>query len=83
MIYALQKVILYTRRTQQIFVAQCVRWLASIIGLEHGLVTQFHTAKQISENTKKGTSCPTYDLGNSVQFEEGVSPTPWDCQEDP
>jgi len=37
-IYALEKVISYARRTQQIFAAQCVWWLASIIGLEQGLV---------------------------------------------
>jgi hypothetical protein len=37
-IYALEKVISYVRRTQQIFVAQCVWWLASIIGLDTGLV---------------------------------------------
>jgi hypothetical protein len=37
-VYALEKVISYARRTQQIFVAQCVWWLASIIGLERGLV---------------------------------------------
>jgi hypothetical protein len=36
-IYALEKVIAYARRTQQIFVAQCVWWLASIIGLEQEL----------------------------------------------
>jgi hypothetical protein len=34
----LEKVIAYARRTQQIFVAQCVWWLASIIGLESGLI---------------------------------------------
>jgi len=38
-IYALEKVIFHARRTQQIFVAQCVWWLASIIGLEQGLIT--------------------------------------------
>jgi len=38
-VYALEKVISYARRTQQIFVAQCVWWLASIIGLEQGLIT--------------------------------------------
>jgi hypothetical protein len=38
-VYALEKVISYARRTQQIFVAQCVWWLASIMGSEQGLVT--------------------------------------------
>ena len=37
-VYALEKVIFYARRNQQIFVAHCVWWLASIIGLEQGLV---------------------------------------------
>jgi hypothetical protein len=37
-VYTLEKVIAYARRTQQIFVVQCVWWLASIIGLEQGLI---------------------------------------------
>jgi len=37
--YALECVITYARRTQQIFVAQCVWWLASIFGLERELVS--------------------------------------------
>jgi hypothetical protein len=32
--YAFEKVISHARRTQQIFVAQCVWWIASIIGLQ-------------------------------------------------
>ena len=38
-VYALEKVIAYARRTQHIFVAQYIWWLASIIGLESGLIT--------------------------------------------
>jgi hypothetical protein len=37
-VYALEKVIFYAKRTQQILVAQCVWWLASVIGLEQSLV---------------------------------------------
>jgi hypothetical protein len=37
-VYGLEKVISYARRNQQIFVAQCVWWLASIIGLETNLI---------------------------------------------
>jgi hypothetical protein len=37
-VYALEKVISHARKTQQIFGAQCVWWLASIIGLEQGLI---------------------------------------------
>jgi hypothetical protein len=36
--YALEKIISYARRTQQIFVAQCAWWLASIIRLAQGLI---------------------------------------------
>jgi hypothetical protein len=37
-VYAIEKVISYTRRTQQIFVAQGVWWLPGIIGLEEDLI---------------------------------------------
>jgi len=37
-IYTLEKIISYARRTQQIFVAHCIWWLASLIGLKQGLV---------------------------------------------
>jgi len=38
-IYALEKIIDYARKNQYIFVVQSVWWIASIIGLEKGLVT--------------------------------------------
>jgi hypothetical protein len=37
-VYTLEKVILYAKRTGLILVAQCVWWLASVIGSEQGLV---------------------------------------------
>jgi hypothetical protein len=37
-IYTFETVFASARRTQQIFVAQCVWWLAGIIGLEQGLI---------------------------------------------
>jgi len=37
-VYALQRIISHARQSQQIFVAQCVWWLASICGLEQRLV---------------------------------------------
>jgi hypothetical protein len=53
-IYALEKIISHARRIQHIFVAQCVWWLASVIGLEVGLIihiNQLHDqeAKRIPE----------------------------------
>jgi hypothetical protein len=37
-VYALEKIISVARKHQQIFVAQFVWWLASIISLEKGLI---------------------------------------------
>jgi len=48
-VYALEKIIAYARRTQHIFVAQCVWWLASIIGLEQGLVNYLDTLQSREE----------------------------------
>jgi len=45
-LYALEKIIAYARRTQQIFVAQCVWWLASIIGLDKGLVVHINNLRE-------------------------------------
>ena len=39
-VYALEKIIAHARRTQQIFVANCVWWLGSVNGLERGLIAQ-------------------------------------------
>jgi len=38
-IYALEQIISFARKNQNIFIAQCVWWLSSIIGVQHGLVT--------------------------------------------
>jgi hypothetical protein len=48
-IYAFKKVLAYARRTQQIFVAHCVWWLASIIGLEQGLISHINNLEQRSK----------------------------------
>jgi hypothetical protein len=73
-VYALEKIISYARRTQQIFVAQCVWWLASIIGLEQGLINYIDSVQsriEVTINPEK------------VQLrEEDTSPQPRDIQED-
>ena len=38
-VYALEKIIAYTRNNQYIFVAQSIWWIVSVIGLTEGLVT--------------------------------------------
>jgi len=69
-IYALEKSIAYARRTQQIFVAQCVWWLASILGLEQGLIAHIDILQRASRETSVGTSG------------QRVSVTPRDIPED-
>jgi hypothetical protein len=48
-VYALEKIISYARKTQQVFVAQCIWWLASIIGLESGLVNHIDILRKREE----------------------------------
>jgi len=48
-VYALENTIAYTRRTQQIFVAHCVWWLASVIELEQGLINYINNLWERSE----------------------------------
>jgi len=60
-VYALECVIADARRTQQIFVAQCVWWLASIIGLERELVS--HIDKLQGE-------------GDTIKLQTGKNTTP-------
>jgi hypothetical protein len=73
-VYALEKVISYARRTQQIFVAQCVWWIASIIGLEKELVIHIDNIQSRINVTI---------IPEKVTINRGtVSPVPRDCQED-
>ena len=82
--YALEKVISYVRRTPQIFVAQCVWWLASIIGLEQGLIVHINNLQ------KRGTSATLRDYSEivhpdrvqQISLEKSVSPIPGDLTED-
>jgi len=44
-IYTLANIISYSRSNQYIFLAQCVWWLASVIGLQNGLVMHIDDLK--------------------------------------
>jgi hypothetical protein len=44
-VYALEKVISYTRQHQNIFLAQCVWWIPAIFGLQEGLVIHIDNLK--------------------------------------
>jgi hypothetical protein len=69
-VYAFEKVIAYARRTNQVFVAQCIWWLVSIIGLERGLTDYIDNQIRRAELVPRKASKPE------------VSPTPRDIQED-
>jgi len=56
-VYTLEKVIAFARRTQQIFVAQCIWWLASIIGLEQELIIHIDNLEQ-RLNTRQQEESP-------------------------
>jgi hypothetical protein len=73
-VYALKKIISHARNTQQIFVAQCVWWLASIIGLEQALVNYIDNTESRIDVTVIPEKAP--------RIERTVSPAPRDIQED-
>jgi len=74
-VYALEKVISHARETQQIFVAQCVWWLASIIGLDRGLITYI-------DNLQSRIEVRVTPEESEVIDRETVSPDPKDIQEE-
>jgi phosphate starvation-inducible protein PhoH len=87
-VYAFEKVIAYARRTQQIFVANCVWWLASIIGLEQGLINHIDNLQSRAQVTTaalpEDISCIEGDRNTEIFRDlRGVSVTPRDIQEDP
>jgi len=73
-VYAFEKVISHARKTQQIFVAHCIWWLASIIGLEQGLVNYIDNIQSRLNVTIHPEEVPS--------VRRIVSPTPRDIQED-
>jgi len=83
-VYALEKIVSYSRRTQQIFVAQCIWWLASIIGLERGLIVHIDNLRererQVPEVNQTKSANP--DSLQQILPERAVSSTPRDLTED-
>jgi hypothetical protein len=79
-VYALEKVIAYARRSQQIFVAQCVWWLASVIGLEQGLINHVDNIQSREGNTASRAKADHHI--EVVRDLRGVSTTPRDIQEE-
>ena len=83
-VYALEKIISYARRTQQVFVAQCVWWLASIIGLESGLVVHIDNLRkrEPSATLVKSVGIIHHDRTPQILSERAISTTPRDLMED-
>jgi len=83
-VYALEKIISYGQRTQQIFVAQCIWWLASIIGLERGLIVHIDILRErerlVPEVNQPKLANP--DSLRQILPERAVSSTPRDLTED-
>jgi hypothetical protein len=87
-VYPFEKVIAYARRTHQIFVAQCIWWLAAIIGHEQGLISHIdHLQLQENKQTPQPEPLQVSLAGihphriSQVEFLRGVSTVPRDLTE--
>jgi hypothetical protein len=60
--YALEKIISFCRDHQYLFSAQCVWWLAALMGLQQGLIVYVDNLNSRSEtvNPEETTSTPGY-----------------------
>jgi len=77
--YSLEKIITYARQHQNIFVALSVWWLASIIGLEQGVIIHIDNLKSrldiaLREDTLKSKN--TIDQIDTSCCRKEVSATP-------
>jgi hypothetical protein len=87
-VYALEKIISYARKTQQVFVAQCVWWLASIVGLDQGLINHIDNLQSRIEVTDTSESVDPNSATTSGEFDKeqlrqkSISPVPRDIQEE-
>jgi len=93
-VYALEKIISYARRTRQVFAAQCIWWLASLIGLEQGLVVHIDNLNgrtvDITESIPEQGHIPERrnateekdPVPGEAEVPRGVSAIPRDLDED-
>jgi len=87
--YASEMILSYAKRNQQIFVAQCIWWLASIIGLEQGLINYIDNIQSRIEVTVTSDKAPHILVTTSEPFNKeqpdkrkSISPVPRDIQEE-
>ena len=75
-VYTLKKIIFFPRDNHYTFVAQCVWWIASIIGLQHVLVTHIHNPKIRSNIEIREVSRTAWDLQEDLRIgyqQEGLT----------
>jgi hypothetical protein len=72
-VYALEKVISYARRTQQIFVAQCIWWLTSIIGPPQGLINHIDNVQSRAEHADIADALPEDASSAATNTNTGVT----------
>jgi hypothetical protein len=69
-IYTLEKIILFARENQYLFVANCAWWIASTIGLDEGLV--IHIDNLVNQNrisNRREVSATPRDIAREVSPE--------------
>jgi len=81
-VYALKKIVSFAKENQYLFVANCAWWIASVIGLEQGLINHIDNLEErkclipLEERTRK------LDLDKQDTSERAVSAIPRDLTED-
>jgi len=87
--YAFERILFHAKKNQQIFVAQCVWWLASITGLERGLINYIDNIRSRVEVTVTSDKTPYTPVTTSKPIdkeqpnkEKSISPVPRDVQEE-
>jgi hypothetical protein len=79
-VYAIEKILSFAREQQYLFVANCVWWIAGIIGLDTGLATHIDTLRKRKSVILPG-NCETI-IQNLVPNPCAISTTPSDLTDD-
>jgi len=66
-IYALEKIISFARQNQYFFVASCVWWIASVIGLDTGLT--IHIDNLVRAGDDRGISSTPRDIARDISVD--------------
>ena len=67
-VYALEKIISYASNTQYLFVANCIWWIAGIIGLDDGLRIHIHNLTS-RERILRGVSSTPRDIARNIRLD--------------